>query len=58
VIVAPPFDVGAVKAIDAEALPAVATKLVGAPGAVVRGVTDTAVDAVPVPAVFTARNLI
>jgi hypothetical protein len=30
VIVAPPFDVGAVNAIDAEALPAVATKLVGA----------------------------
>jgi hypothetical protein len=57
VIVAPPFDVGAVNAIDAEALPAVATKLVGAPG-VVRGITDTAVDAVPVPAVFTARNLI
>jgi hypothetical protein len=55
VIVAPPFDVGAVKAIDAEALPAVAVKLVGAP-AVVRGVTDTAVDTVPDPAVFTARN--
>ena len=32
-----------------------ATKLVGAP-AVVRGVTDTAVDTVPEPAVFTARN--
>jgi len=57
VTAAPPFDVGAVKAIDAEALPGVATKLVGAP-AVVRGVTDTAVDAVPDPAVFTARNLI
>jgi hypothetical protein len=55
VIVVPPFDVGAVNAIDAEALPAVATKLVGAPG-VVRGVTDTADDTVPVPAVFTARN--
>ena len=52
---APPFDAGAVNAIDAEALPAVATNEVGAP-AVVRGVTDTAADIAPAPTSFTARN--
>ena len=52
---APPVDVGALKVIVAFATPAVATNAVGAP-AVVRGFTDTATDAVPEPAEFTARN--
>ena len=40
---------------EACALLGVATKAVGAP-AVVSGVTETAADAVPEPAEFTARN--
>ncbi len=41
---------------DACVSPGVAVSAVGAL-AVVRGVTDTANDAVPVPAGFTARNI-
>ena len=57
---APPVEDGAVNATDAEALPVVATKLVGAPGVVggATGVTETADDIVPAPALLTARILI
>ena len=51
----PPFEPG-VNATEAEPLPAVAEVTDGAAG-VVRGPTGTAVDAVPSPAAFTARNL-
>jgi hypothetical protein len=57
VIVEPPYDTGAVNAIGAEALPKVATMVVGASGTVgpLVGVTlfDTALEA-PVPAALVA----
>ena len=55
VIAAPPFE-PAVNDSNTEAFPGVATNDVGAAGTV-RGVTDTADDAAPSPATFTARNL-
>jgi hypothetical protein len=57
VIVAPPVELGAVKATLALALPAVAVPMVGAPGTVTvdeTGVTDTALEAEPVPALLVA----
>ena len=48
VMVAPPLELGAVKAMLALALPAVAAPMVGAPGTVA-GVTETAEDATPAP---------
>ena len=54
VIAEPPVE-PAVKAIDAEPLPGVATSDVGAAG-VVTGVTDTAADETPLPTAFTARS--
>ena len=55
-IVAPPFDDGFVNVtVNLPAL-AVTALIVGAL-AVVRGVTDTANDAAPDPASFTARNI-
>jgi hypothetical protein len=60
VIADPPVEDGSVNAIDAEVSPAVATKLVGAPGTAKTtpdvGVTETVDDAVPSPTLFTARN--
>jgi hypothetical protein len=56
VIAAPPVLAGAVKAIEADALPAVADSPVGAPGGE-PGVTLTDADSVPPPTAFTARNL-
>ena len=54
---APPVEDGGVNAIDTEASPAVATKLVGAPG-VVRGITaDDATDAILSPRAFVAFTL-
>ena len=55
-IEAPPVDHGTSKAIDACALICVATNDLGAL-AVVRGVTDTDDESVPIPAAFTARKL-
>jgi hypothetical protein len=57
VIVLPPLLLGAVKATDALALPAVAVPIVGAPGTVLlaRGVTlFDALEAEPVPTPFVA----
>ena len=54
VIAAPPF-APAVKAIEAEPLPAVATSPVGADGTL-RGVTATEADAAPAPAALAARS--
>lgn len=53
----PPVDVGAVNAIEAVVLPAVATSDVGAPGTVY-GVTETDDEADPVPAALTALSKI
>jgi hypothetical protein len=53
VIVDPPVELGAVKAMLALALPAVATPIVGAPGTVA-GVTETAEDATLLPLAFFA----
>ena len=50
----PPSD-PAVKLTEAEPLPGVATRSVGAEG-VVAGVTETPVEAAPAPAAFTARS--
>jgi len=58
VIVEPPSDAGAVHDTTLCAFaPLVPDTLVGRPG-VVRGVTLTALDAAPVPALLTARSLI
>ena len=51
-----PFAAPAVNATETEPFPGVATNDVGAAGTA-RGVTETADDAVPSPATFTARNL-
>jgi len=57
VIAAPPFAPGAVKLTLAEALPAVAVPIVGAPG-VVAGVTlFDAAEALPVPTLFVALTV-
>ena len=54
---APPVEDGGVNATDAEASPAVATKLVGAPG-VVRGITaDDETDATLSPRALVAFTL-
>ena len=53
---APPVEDGGVNSIDAEASPAVATKLVGAPGTVAAGVPLLEFDAAPAPTLFTAFN--
>lgn len=55
-IVAPPFDAGAVNPMLALALPGVAVPIVGAPGGPT-GVTVTSPDAGPAPAAFAARTL-
>ena len=52
---APPVKDGAVNSTDTEASPAVATKLVGAPGTVA-GVPLLEFDAAPAPTLFTAFN--
>ena len=54
-IAAPPSDTGAANVTDTEASPAVATKLLGAPG-VKRSDTETADDSAPEPAALTALN--
>ena len=51
----PPSDAGAVQITDACALPAVASRLVGAPGTV-KGVAVSTVEAEPVPAALLART--
>jgi hypothetical protein len=56
-MVAPPLELGAVKAMLALPLPAVAAPMVGAPGTVTvdeTGVTDTEPEAEPVPALLVA----
>ena len=56
-MVAPPVELGAVKAMLALSLPAVAAPMVGAPGTVTvdeTGVTDTEPEAEPVPALLVA----
>jgi hypothetical protein len=56
VIAAPPLLAGAVKAIEADALPAVTDSIAGLSGGM-HGVTLTATDSVPRPTAFTARTL-
>ena len=56
-VIAEPPSEPAVKAIEAVVSPGVATTEVGADG-LVRGVTDTAEEAVPLPAALMARSLI
>ena len=56
VIGEPPSEAGAVKAIEALPLPAVAVPMVGAPGAP-RGVALTADDAAPAPAELVAATV-
>ena len=51
-----PFAAPAVNDTETDESPGVATRSVGAAGTA-RGVTDTADDAAPSPATFTARNL-
>ena len=54
-MVDPPLELGAVKAMLALALPAVAAPMVGAPGTVVvAGVTDTAPEATLLPMALVA----
>ena len=55
-IVAPPFDDGALNATLALVLPAVTVPMTGAPGTVL-GVTVTEPDAVPLPSAFVALTV-
>jgi hypothetical protein len=52
----PPVELGAVKAMLALRLPAVAVPMVGAPGTVL-GVTDTALEAALLPALLVALTV-
>ncbi len=57
-MVDPPLELGAVKAMLALALPAVAAPMVGAPGTVVLvGVTDTALEAALLPTALVALTV-
>ncbi len=57
-MVDPPLELGAVKAMLALALPAVAAPMVGAPGTVVdEGVTDTAPEAALLPMALVALTV-
>jgi hypothetical protein len=53
-MVLPPLNAGAVKATDAEALPAVAVPIVGALGTVLGVTLFEAAEAAPLPATFRA----
>jgi hypothetical protein len=57
VIALPPLELGAVKATDALALPAVAVPMVGAPGAVAGVTLLLEPDADPVPTALVAVTL-